>query len=139
MEPTQELQGGSAAMRKRTALVTLGGMQAGLGSLDTMPSVPLGGLEMNVTQVLQPVSPTTKHRAPGIRGIQQLRKIGRVFLAEVTPSDTSGQAAILGEMYSTPKLGLQLPSADGSNGRWAPEDGRYADLIWARRFRGWRV
>jgi hypothetical protein len=85
-------------------------MQAGLGSLDTIPSVPLGGLELIVTQVLQLVSPATKNRAAGIRGIQQLRKIGRIVLVEVTPSDTSGQAAILGEMYSTSKLMLQLLS-----------------------------
>ena len=85
MEPTQELQGGSAAMRKRTALVTLGSMQAGLGSLDTMPSVPLGGLEMNVTQVLQPASAKTKSGATGNRRLQQLRQIVRVFLAEVSP------------------------------------------------------
>jgi len=78
-------------------------MQTGFGSLETMPRVPVGGLEVNVTQVLHPVSPATKRRAAGIRKIQQPLQIVRILLVEITPSDTSGQAAILGGMHFTPK------------------------------------
>ena len=73
-----------------------------------MPRVPVGGLEVNVTQVLQAVSPATKIRAAGIRRIQKWWQIVRILLVEVTPSDTSGQAAILGGMHFTPKGTPQL-------------------------------
>ena len=83
-------------------------MQTGFGSLETIPRVPVGGLEVNVTQVLHPVSPATKRRAAGIRKIQQPLQIVRILLVEITPSDTSGQAAILGGMHFTPKGTPQL-------------------------------
>jgi hypothetical protein len=73
-----------------------------------MPRVPIGGLEVNVTQVLHPVSPATKRRTAGIRRIQQPWQIVRILLVEITPSDTSGLAAILGGMHFTPKGTSQL-------------------------------
>src|SRR5258707_310692 len=48
-----------------------------------MTTVPVGGLDVNVTQVLQPVSPKTKSNATGNRRIQLSRQIVRISLTGV--------------------------------------------------------
>ncbi len=50
-----------------------------------MPSVPVGGLDVNVTQVLQPVSATAECKATQNRSFQPLWQIIRIFLAELSP------------------------------------------------------
>src|ERR1700739_4252848 len=74
-EPMQEGQAGSAANRRRTALLTFGMVQADLGSFVITPTTPVGGLEVNVKHVSQPATQATKSNATRKGTFQQLRKI----------------------------------------------------------------